>query len=65
MNKALSLSLAFFAVLSINQGPGRAQSVALEQVEACDGVSPAGGTLRLRYAGVAPWTVMLIELRAD
>jgi hypothetical protein len=40
-------------------------SVALERVEARDGVSPAGGTLSLRYAGVAPWTVMLIELRAD
>jgi len=38
-------------------------SVALERVEARDGVSPAGGTLRLRYAGVAPWTVMLIDLR--
>ncbi|GAB4505801.1 MAG: hypothetical protein Fur0043_27990 [Anaerolineales bacterium] len=38
-------------------------SVALEQVEGRDGVSPEGGTLSLRYEGVAPWTVMLIDLR--
>jgi len=38
-------------------------SGALEKVEARDGVSPTGGTLSLRYAGVAPWTVMLIDLQ--
>jgi len=38
-------------------------SVALERVEEREGIWSEGGSLRLRYEGVAPWTVMLIDLR--